>query len=130
MFGSLLRRPAFASTAARMANPQQVSYPVGFAMFMVPQDWMFKYFPNHTRDKVAYMTRFVRASMGMGAVWYWYYHTPYAGTHDCYQSPWYRWHLKTITENGTLYRNQAIAERHSKFYDGGDEDEEEEVDEE
>lgn len=96
---------------------------------MIPQDWMYRWFPNHTRDKVAYMIRFNKACMLMGLSFYWYYHTPYAGTHDGWQSPWYRWHLKAITENGTLARNQAIAQRHSTFYDGGDEDEEEEVEE-
>ena len=42
-----------------MANPQQVSYPIGIGLGIIPQDWMFKYFPNHTRDKVTEIIRFI-----------------------------------------------------------------------
>jgi len=121
MIGRILRRPAFAEQVARLAKPSQQSYP------MIPQDWVWRYFPNHTRDRFAYFVKFNKFCMLWGAGTFWYYHTPYAGLHDTWEMPFYKWHYARIRENGTLARNLAIAERHSTFYDGGGETEEDEL---
>eukprot|EP00933_Yihiella_yeosuensis_P024585 TRINITY_DN1906_c0_g1_i3.p2 TRINITY_DN1906_c0_g1~~TRINITY_DN1906_c0_g1_i3.p2 ORF type:complete len:124 (+),score=19.49 TRINITY_DN1906_c0_g1_i3:66-437(+) len=83
----------------------------------VPTDWVFRYFPWFSRDKVRFMLRFNQISffMGLGYFYLWC-HTPYKS--DSYEhfweSPLYRYVRGNLEKTGELEENLRVKVHH--FY--------------
>eukprot|EP00933_Yihiella_yeosuensis_P024583 TRINITY_DN1906_c0_g1_i1.p1 TRINITY_DN1906_c0_g1~~TRINITY_DN1906_c0_g1_i1.p1 ORF type:complete len:125 (+),score=22.35 TRINITY_DN1906_c0_g1_i1:76-450(+) len=91
----------------------------------VPTDWVFRYFPWFSRDKVRFMLRFNQISffMGLGYFYLWC-HTPYKS--DSYEhfweSPLYKYVRGNLAKTGELEENLRVKVHH--FYPQPAEEEE------
>jgi len=81
------------------------------AIAFVPGDWVFRFFPYFSRDKVRYMLRFNQISFGMGLGYmYLWCHAPFEGAHygHEYKSPLYRYVENSLFKSGQLEENLRI----------------------
>mmetsp|Transcript_19045 Transcript_19045/g.34448 ORF Transcript_19045/g.34448 Transcript_19045/m.34448 type:complete len:126 (-) Transcript_19045:110-487(-) len=83
----------------------------------VPTDWVFRFFPYMTRDKVRFFYRFNQISFAMGFLYvYLWAHVPYAGADYDHVPTWplYRWTYANLERTGQLEENLRIKVHH--FY--------------
>ena len=84
------------------------------SMPFVSMDWFFPIFPNITKDKFHWFSRYIQGSFASGAAFILFvYHTPFASAnydHE-YQSPLYRWKKDRMIESGKLAENSRIKYR-------------------
>jgi hypothetical protein len=87
------------------------------SMPFVSMDWFFPLFPNITRDKFHWFSRYIQGSFISGAVFVLFvYHTPFASAeydHE-WKSPFYRWKREQLLESGKLAENLRV--KYSTFY--------------
>merc|ERR1712137_1200558 len=107
-------RVGFASAASKavcVARTRSASLP------FLPVDWIFRFAPYFSRDRVRYMYRFNQISFVMGyGLLLGYYHQPFAGDHydHAYESPLYRWVKADLERSGQLEENVRVKVHH--FY--------------
>ncbi|KAF4713971.1 hypothetical protein FOZ63_034059 [Perkinsus olseni] len=83
-----------------------------------PMDWMFYYFPNYSRDKVALMARQIKIHFAIGfALVFFVYHPPYKGAdyENFHKSPLYWYKYNKLERSGQLQENLRI--KRDWFYD-------------
>merc|ERR1719150_3238250 len=107
----LLRTSLLAAraTAARLPAPLAVAKKTSLPF--IPTDWVFRFLPYLSRDKVRFMYRFNQISflMGLGYFYLWC-HAPYKCDHyeGFYESPLYRYVKSKLEKTGQLEENHRI----------------------
>eukprot|EP00932_Pfiesteria_piscicida_P015265 SRR837773.27307.p3 GENE.SRR837773.27307~~SRR837773.27307.p3 ORF type:complete len:118 (-),score=46.66 SRR837773.27307:56-409(-) len=113
MFG-LLR---LAAAAPRARLPASLTLARVQSIPFMPTDWMFRFFPYFSKDRVRWLLRFNQISfmMGFGYLFFWG-HTPYGCDHyeGFYESPLYRYVRGNLEKTGQLEENLRI--KHTHFY--------------
>merc|ERR1719188_2302762 len=111
------RRGAAASGGGAVAQARVTSLP------FVPTDWVFRFFPYISRDRVRFLLRFNQISfcMGLGYFYLWA-HAPYKNDHyeGFYESPLYRYTRHELEKTGQLEENLRVKVKH--FYPKSDEE--------
>merc|ERR1719262_1286856 len=101
---------AQASTARRTADLTR-------SMPFVPTDWVFRFFPKFSRDKVRYMYYHnVVSTVGGLGFFYLYCHTPHADDNYCHEyiSPMQKWVKNSMYNDGSL--DEAKRVKRTSFY--------------
>ena len=83
----------------------------------VPVDWMFRFMPYYTRDRVRFMYNMNRVYFMTGfGLLLGYYHMPFTGDHydHFHESYWYLYRKNQLYNSGTLAENERI--KHENFY--------------
>eukprot|EP00930_Biecheleria_cincta_P040771 TRINITY_DN27927_c0_g1_i1.p1 TRINITY_DN27927_c0_g1~~TRINITY_DN27927_c0_g1_i1.p1 ORF type:complete len:144 (+),score=15.13 TRINITY_DN27927_c0_g1_i1:59-433(+) len=96
---------------ASLARANEASIP------FVPVDWVFRFFPYFSRDKVRFMFRFNQISFGCGlGYFYLWCHTPYkCDNYDHFdESMLYKYVKGNMEKTGQLEENLRVKVRH--FY--------------
>mmetsp|Transcript_72860 Transcript_72860/g.117448 ORF Transcript_72860/g.117448 Transcript_72860/m.117448 type:complete len:134 (+) Transcript_72860:2-403(+) len=113
----LLRAALAANARASPRLPASLTQANRASMPFIPQDWVFRFFPGLTRDKVRFMLRFnqVSFSMGLGFFYLWC-HTPYkCDQYDHFEESYlFSWVKGNMQKTGEYDENVRIKVRH--FY--------------
>ncbi|CAJ1453686.1 unnamed protein product [Effrenium voratum] len=115
---ALLRAATRAAKGAAAGKlPQSLTQASSNSIPFVPVDWVFRFFPRWTRDKVRFLVRYYQISffMGLGGL-YFFAHPPYQGDHyDHFEKSWmYEWTESRLKKTGQLEENLRVKVHH--FY--------------
>ncbi|CAE7938416.1 unnamed protein product [Symbiodinium sp. KB8] len=106
-----------AATAGRASLPLSLTQASINSFPFVPVDWVFRFFPYFSRDKVRFMLRYVQISFfsGLGYFYLWC-HTPYGcDNYDHFaESPLYLFVKSRLEKSGQLEENLRVKVHH--FY--------------
>mmetsp|Transcript_114930 Transcript_114930/g.297885 ORF Transcript_114930/g.297885 Transcript_114930/m.297885 type:complete len:125 (-) Transcript_114930:95-469(-) len=116
-----LLRTAVAAAAQRpvaaVQLPRSIVQAKANSLPFIPTDWIFRFFPYISRDRVRFLLRFNQISflMGLGYFYLWA-HAPYKCDHyeGFYESPLYRYTRGELEKTGQLEENLRIKVKH--FY--------------
>eukprot|EP00440_Ansanella_granifera_P071171 gb/GFBE01077240.1/.p1 GENE.gb/GFBE01077240.1/~~gb/GFBE01077240.1/.p1 ORF type:complete len:122 (+),score=22.23 gb/GFBE01077240.1/:1-366(+) len=114
---SLLRTAMSAGRLVQPRLPTSLTQANTASLPFVPVDWIFRFFPYFTRDKVRFMLRFNQISVGCGlGFFYCWCHTPYkCDNYDHFEESMLYTYVKgQLEKSGQLEENVRIKVRH--FY--------------
>mmetsp|Transcript_4842 Transcript_4842/g.6808 ORF Transcript_4842/g.6808 Transcript_4842/m.6808 type:complete len:115 (+) Transcript_4842:83-427(+) len=106
------------SRGAAPQLPRTVVNTPATSLPFIPTDWVFRFMPWISRDRVRFLLRFNQISFvfGFGFILF-FAHTPYggAGYDHLWKSPLYNWKYTQLEKTGELEDNLKIKRKH--FYE-------------
>ncbi|CAE7641124.1 unnamed protein product [Symbiodinium pilosum] len=108
---------AQSARSSSLALPRSLTQAGSQSFPFVPVDWVFRFFPYFSRDKVRFMLRYVQISFfsGLGYFYLWC-HTPYkCDNYDHFEeSPLFLFVKSRLEKSGQLEENLRVKVHH--FY--------------